>query len=91
MNEPIAPIRDGVVIAFDTERELIDFFVTQVKRFIDGAGQPPTRIAVALMGKGADEKFHTRANSWDTREETCRTENCGVAATLFLQRALGDE
>ena len=82
------PIRPDVVIEFDAERELIDYFVAQMKGFIEGAGQPPTGIAICLLGKGTDGKFHTRARSWDTREEITQLETCAVAATLLLQRGM---
>jgi hypothetical protein len=91
VSDKVVPISTDAVIAFDTERELIEFFVTHVKGFIDGAGLPPTRVALALMGKGNDGKFHTRAKSWDTREESSRIENCSVAAALFLHRATADD
>lgn len=90
MTEP-TPIKDGIVPALDIEHELMDFLKVELIKFKKDAGQPPTRIAVAVMGKGNDGRFYTRCNTWDTKEETCRTENCGLAATLFLQRAIGDD
>jgi len=91
VNEHIIPIREGVVPDVDLEREMVDFVQTQLRRFKEDSGQPPTRIAVAIMGKGSNDKFYTRANSWDAREEVTRIENCGLASTLFLQRALEDD
>lgn len=89
MTDP-TPIREGVSPEFDLERELIDFCQIQINRFKEGAKVPPTRIAVALMGKGDDGKFHSRVNTWDTKEEHCKLENCSAAAALFLDRAIGD-
>lgn len=90
MADPL-PIRPGVTPELDLEREMIDYLQTQLRRFGESAGNPPTRIAIALMGKGANDKFYTHANSWDAREEVSRIENCGLAATLFMQRAIGED
>lgn len=89
MTEPL-PIRDGVIPSFDVEREMVDYCQKELRLFIKGAGQPPTRIAVVTMGKGDDGQFHSRANSWDAREQTARVENCGTAAALLLKRATED-
>lgn len=87
----LIPIRDGVIPAFDLEREMVDYCQTQIRRFVEGAGNPPSRIAIALMGKNAEGDFHTRVNSWDERKEVTRMENCSMASALFLQRALADD
>ncbi len=87
MSDPL-PIRDGVIPALDIEREMIDYLQSQMRQFNEGARQPATRICIALSGKGEDGRFHTRANSWDSREETTTMEHCGLAVMLFTQRAL---
>ena len=46
----LLPIRDGLEIESDAERELIDFFVGKMRAYRDDFGHPPTRLAVVLMG-----------------------------------------
>jgi hypothetical protein len=87
VSEPV-PIREGVVPSLDLEREMMDYLQTKLRQFKDSAGQPPTRIMLALGGKGENERFHTITNTWDARDEHTKSENCGLAVILFTQRAL---
>jgi hypothetical protein len=86
-DEPV-PIREGITPEFDLEFELKDFFQRQLNYFRDAAEQPPTRVAVVLMGKGKNGNFHSRVRSWDTEEKVCRLENCSAASALLLHEAI---
>ncbi len=88
MKGDLLPIRDGVIPELDVEREILDLCHTQLRRFKEQAGCPPTQIAIALIGKGDDDKLYTRAQSWDAKEDRYRIETCSLASTLFLKRAL---
>ncbi len=89
MAEPL-PIRDGILPELDVEREMLDLCQTQLLRFKEQAGCPPSQIAIALIGKNGDT-LHTRTHSWDAKEEHRRIETCSVAAALFTRRAIAKD
>ncbi len=88
MTNPL-PIREGIIPDSDTEREMLDYCQKELRLFREEHGAPATRIVMALVGEDKENNLHSRAHSWDVKEERSRAETCSFAALLFLHRALG--
>lgn len=86
MAEP-TPIKPGVAPVFDSERELVDFFITQMRAFTSKHGLAPSTIAMAFTAEDAGA-FKTGAYSWALDDKSTRLQICSVAATLMHKRAL---
>jgi hypothetical protein len=90
MNDTPVPIRPGIEPSLDVAREMRDYAWAQIENYIKEHGEPPASIAVALIGPDRADAF-SQANTWTpTNENTSRLHACSIAATLFLNRALGN-
>ncbi len=89
VTEP-TPIKADIEPKFDIEREMIDYFMKELRQFRLVAGVPPDCVAVVLLGSN-DETLHSRCNSWSIDENATRLGTCSMAAALFLKRATKEE
>lgn len=89
MAEPV-PIKSGIAPEFDTEREMLDYFMQEMRTFREVSRVPPSRIAVVLIGYN-DGYLYSRAGSWTTNTTGTKLETCSMAAALLMQRAVKDD
>lgn len=82
------PIKKGIGLEFDVERELADFFAMKLRSFRDSADAlPPEAVAIVLLGKGRGERLVSIATTWSPSNTMSLFEISAMGAALLTKRA----
>lgn len=87
MSDPV-PIKKGIDVQFDVERELMDFFAMKLRNFRDAAdASPPEGVAIVLLGKSPGDRLVSIATTWSPSNTLSLFEISAMGAALLTKRA----